>query len=192
MFHRGMGPRGMRSGMRPPFGSRGGPFDGPEREFFREGRRDVFDDGRGPLPLGRGPPFDMDRPPFDMDRPPFDMERLDRPPFDMDRPPYDMERPPFDIERPPFDMDRQPGIDRGPPVRGPGGMPPPLMATPIMNLDAPWRNDGGPDHGRHRMEEDVGMEGPDEMPKIDESKAHDREDRKDDKDNRKRENKRSR
>lgn len=55
MFHpRGMGPRGMRPGMRPPFGPRGPQFDAREKEpFFR-------------------PPFDdVHRPPGPLLRPPF-------------------------------------------------------------------------------------------------------------------------
>lgn len=55
MFHpRGMGPRGMRPGMRPPFAPRGPPFDPRETEpFFRP----PFEDMRGrPGPHIR-PPF---------------------------------------------------------------------------------------------------------------------------------------
>ena len=64
MFHpRGMGPRGMRPGMRPPFGPRGPPgphFDPREKDpFFRP----PFDDGHRP-PGPPGPPGPMIRPPF--------------------------------------------------------------------------------------------------------------------------------
>lgn len=54
IFHRGMGPRGMRPGMRPPFGPRG-PFDPREGEAFFRG---PFDDNRGPPSSHlRPPPF---------------------------------------------------------------------------------------------------------------------------------------
>ncbi|XP_046471550.1 SR-related and CTD-associated factor 4 isoform X1 [Neodiprion pinetum] len=55
MFHpRGMGPRGMRPGMRPPFGPRGPPFDPREADSFF---RPPFDDPRGPPGPHIRPPF---------------------------------------------------------------------------------------------------------------------------------------
>lgn len=61
MFHpRGMGPRGMRPGMRPPFAPRGPPFDPREADSFF---RPPFDDMRGrPGPHLR-PPFGPMGPP---------------------------------------------------------------------------------------------------------------------------------
>lgn len=61
MFHpRGMGPRGMRPGMRPPFAPRGPPFDPREADSFF---RPPFDDMRGrPGPHMR-PPFGPMGPP---------------------------------------------------------------------------------------------------------------------------------
>lgn len=61
MFHlRGMGPRGMRPGMRPPFAPRGPPFDPREADSFF---RPPFDDMRGrPGPHIR-PPFGPMGPP---------------------------------------------------------------------------------------------------------------------------------
>jgi len=61
MFHlRGMGPRGMRPGMRPPFAPRGPPFDPRETDSFF---RPPFDDMRGrPGPHIR-PPFGPMGPP---------------------------------------------------------------------------------------------------------------------------------
>lgn len=61
MFHpRGMGPRGMRPGMRPPFAPRGPPFDPREADAFF---RPSFDDMRGrPGPHIR-PPFGPMGPP---------------------------------------------------------------------------------------------------------------------------------
>lgn len=61
MFHlRGMGPRGMRPGMRPPFAPRGPPFDPREADSFF---RPPFDEMRGrPGPHIR-PPFGPMGPP---------------------------------------------------------------------------------------------------------------------------------
>lgn len=61
MFHpRGMGPRGMRPGMRPPFGPRGPP--GPPGPQF---------DAREKEPFFRPPFDDVHRPPGPLLRPPF-------------------------------------------------------------------------------------------------------------------------